>query len=91
MPVYEFRCEGCGGLSELTCPVAERPAEIACRTCGGVAHRIVSHMAVRLSSASKVERLDPKYDRMVDRAMRSTQHAEPDRLLGKMKPFSESD
>jgi putative FmdB family regulatory protein len=88
MPRYEFRCEDCGGLSEIACPIADRPARIACSHCGGLAHRIVSGMAVRLSSASKVERLDPKYDRMVDQAMRNTRHADPDRLLKRMKPFS---
>jgi hypothetical protein len=42
---------------------------------------------VRLSSASKVARLDPKYDRMVDRAMKNTPQADPDRVLKRLKPF----
>ena len=48
----------------------------------------MSRPAVHLSKASKLERLDPKYDRMVDRAMANTQNAEPDRILKKLKPFS---
>jgi len=42
---------------------------------------------MRLSSASKVARLDPKYEQRVDRAMRNTPSADPDRLLRRMKPF----
>jgi hypothetical protein len=37
---------------------------------------------------SKVERADPRYDRMVDQAMRNTSSADPDRLLRTLKPFS---
>ena len=42
---------------------------------------------MRLSSASKVARLDPKYDKMVDRAMKNTPQADPDRVLKRLKPF----
>lgn len=87
MPTYEFRCERCDAVTAVTTAIAARPAEVACEECGGVARRIVSRAAVRLSGASKVERLDPKYDRMVDRAMQNTQSADPDRLLKRMKPF----
>jgi hypothetical protein len=38
-----------------------------------------------LSKASKLERLDPKYDKMVDRAMKSTPQADPDRYLERMR------
>jgi hypothetical protein len=30
--------------------------------------------------------LDPKYDKLVDKAMQSTPQAEPDRLLKRMQP-----
>jgi predicted nucleic acid-binding Zn ribbon protein len=72
----------------VTTSVAERPEEVACEACGAKAHRILSRSAVRLSGASKVDRLDPKYDRMVDQAMKNTSNADPDRLLKKLKPFS---
>ena len=42
---------------------------------------------MRLSSASKVARLDPKYEKRVDQAIRNTPLADPDRLLRRMKPF----
>ena len=43
---------------------------------------------MHLSKLSKVERLDPKYDKMVDRAMRNTQAAEPDRLINRRGDIS---
>jgi putative FmdB family regulatory protein len=89
MPEYEFRCAACGAVSTRVTTVASRPRSIQCERCEGRAERILSRPAVKLSSASKVERLDPKYDKMVDRAMRNTPHADPDRLLKKMKPFSD--
>jgi len=48
---------------------------------------VISSPSVHRSTLSKVERLDPRYDRMVDRAMKNTRAADPDRLLAKMKPF----
>lgn len=48
-------------------------------------HGIVSGANVVLSSKSKVDRLDPKYDKMVDSAMSRNPAADPDRLLGKMR------
>jgi len=61
---------------------------MVCEHCGRPgALRIVSQSAVRRSSASKVARLDPKYDKMVDRAMQNTTHADPDRVLRRLKPF----
>jgi len=59
-----------------------------CEHCGKPgATRIVSQSSVRLSSASKVAKLDPKYDRMVDRAMKNTPQGDPDRVLRRLKPF----
>jgi hypothetical protein len=47
----------------------------------------MSGASVHRSSASKAARLDPKYDRMVDRAMRNTPEGDPDRVLKRLKPF----
>lgn len=88
MPVYEFRCPRCGEVTSHICAVADRPGSISCEHCGDQgATRIVSRASVRRSSASKVARLDPKYDQMVDRAMSNTPHADPDRVLRRLKPF----
>ena len=88
MPTYEYRCRSCAAVTSRVCKVADKPKTVRCERCGRRATAIISGGAVRLSNASKVARLDPKYDKMVDAAMKSTQHAEPDRLLKKMKPFS---
>ncbi len=89
MPVYEFRCGECGEITTHWCTIAQRPQTVACEHCGKPgATRIVSQSSVRLSSASKVAKLDPKYDKMVDRAMKNTPQADPDRVLSRLKPFS---
>ena len=86
MPVYEYRCSSCGAISSVVRSVAEHDAALACDVCGAETSRIISRPSVHLSKASKLDRLDPKYDKLVDKAMRSTPQAEPDRLLKRMKP-----
>ena len=88
LAVYEFRCADCAEITSHWCSIAERPASVVCARCGAPgAARIVSQSSVRLSSASKVARLDPKYDKMVDRAMKNTPQGDPDRVLKRLKPF----
>ena len=88
MPLYEFRCGVCEAVTSLRCSVAERPVTIKCAQCGKPgATQVLSASSVHLGSASKVARLDPKYDRMVDQAMRNTPSADPDRVLKRLKPF----
>ncbi|MFV2090432.1 MAG: FmdB family zinc ribbon protein [Pseudomonadales bacterium] len=88
MPVYEYRCGRCSEISSVVSSVSNLKSEVSCEHCGGVANHIISRPSVHLSKTSKLERLDPKYDKMVDKAMSSTQNAEPDRILKRMKPFS---
>jgi len=86
--VYEYRCPDCEQITSYWCAIADRPATVPCETCGCAdAKRIVSGTSVRLSSASKVARLDPKYDKRAEQALRNSAHADPDRLLRRMKPF----
>ena len=89
MPLYEYRCKTCQALTTALKSAVEAQAAVECERCGAEAHRILSRPSVHRSKASKVDRLDPRYDRMVDRAMANTQHAEPDRHLEKMKPLSD--
>ena len=91
MPVYEYRCPACGEITTVVARISQAGATEPCAHCDGTAERIVSRPSVHLSRASKLDRLDPKYDRMVDRAMASTPNAEPDRLLKKMKPYPKDD
>ena len=80
MPVYEFRCPECGAVTSELASVENVPETVACE-CGGRAKRIVSRPSVHRSKGSKVARLDPKYDAMVDKAMRNTPTGDPDRLI----------
>jgi putative FmdB family regulatory protein len=88
MPVYEFRCRACDEVTTVTYTIAARPETVVCSHCrNGDATLIISGASVHRSSASKAARLDPKYDRMVDRAMRNTPEGDPDRVLKRLKPF----
>ena len=82
MPVYEYRCAKCDAVTSTLASINAIPEEIEC-ACGGTAVRIVSRPSVHLSKGSKVARLDPKYDAMVDKAMRNTPTADPDRLVNR--------
>lgn len=37
---YDYLCEGCGRVTEVTCPMAERPAQLDCQ-CGAVARQAI--------------------------------------------------
>ena len=82
MPVYEYRCAKCDAVTSTLASINAIPKEIEC-ACGGTAARIISRPSVHLSKGSKVARLDPKYDAMVDKAMRNTPMADPDRLVNR--------
>ena len=90
MPVYEYRCDGCRQVTAQTHHIGDAPASVTCEFCGSTeTRRIISRTSVHRSPASKVARLDPKYDRMVDQAMKNTQNAEPDHLLKRTRPFTD--
>lgn len=84
MPTYEYRCDECRAVTAVQTPMSRRAESQACERCGSAStRRIVSLPAVRRSNLSKAERFDPRYDKMVDQAMRNTRHAEPDRLINR--------
>ena len=86
MPTYEFRCTECSEVSSIFSSIDNRPTSIVCSYCGSEETRaIVSRPNVVLSSKSKVERLDPKYDKLVDSAMARNTAADPDRLIRRMR------
>ncbi len=71
-------------MTTVLAPVSRSRDPCACEHCGSaLTRRIVSKPSVHLSKLSKVERMDPRYDKMVDQAMRNTQHADPDRLMNR--------
>ena len=68
MPIYEYGCSDCGTVtSVLVRSVNVRTRKPACATCGGTnVQRIISRFAFHQSLQSKLEQLDPKYDKMID-------------------------
>ena len=89
MPVYEYRCDSCREITTVFGAVAEKPDHVACKACGyNKAHRILSRPSVRLSNLSKLERLDPKYDKQIDQAIDSNPAANPDRLINRRGDIS---
>jgi putative FmdB family regulatory protein len=89
MPLYEYRCRSCQALTTALRSAADSEAAVACECCGAEARRIVSRTSVHRSNISKVDRLDPRYDKLVDKAISSTGHADPDRYLKRMKRSTE--
>lgn len=68
MPIYEYGCRDCGGVtSVLVRSASGRSRKPACAKCGGKGtQRIISGFAFHLSMQSRLEQLDPKYDKMID-------------------------
>ena len=83
MPIYEYRCRQCGAIGSHLAAARDAPRQMPCESCNGVAARILSRPSVHLSARSKSGRLDPKYDKMVDVAMRNSSGADPDRLINR--------
>lgn len=89
MPIYAYRCRNCSGVTDVYASVKEPPASVECEHCGATdTHRVIARVAYHASEATKTARLDPKYEKMADAAMRKNPLADPDRLLRKMKPYS---
>ena len=58
MPLYEYRCAGCGQAFERVRSADERAAPIDCPACGRVGHadRLWSTVAVRVSARAAAPR-----------------------------------
>jgi putative FmdB family regulatory protein len=69
VPVYEYACFDCKKVVSVLVRRVGAPASPACPECGG-GHltRLISRFAFHLSMVSKLEQLDPKYDKMIDAA-----------------------
>ena len=68
MPIYEYACMSCKKVvSRFVRNVSKD--DPACPDCGGVdIHRVMSSFAMHLSMMTKLDQLDPKYDKMIDAA-----------------------
>ena len=68
MPVYEFRCPSCRVTNSILVRSVSSDEAPACARCAGPMRRVISRFAFHRSLQSKVEQLDPKYDKMIDAA-----------------------
>jgi putative FmdB family regulatory protein len=89
MPIYSYRCRKCGELTDRLMSVAEQVAAIGCEHCqSDDTYRVIGSSAYHASNNTKTAKLDPKYEKMVDTAMRNSTSADEHRLLKKMTPFT---
>jgi len=67
---------------------SERDRQVICKHCQGTdLEKFISSVSVHRNLTSKLSSLDPRYDKMVDSAIKNTPEADPNRHLRKMKPF----
>jgi putative FmdB family regulatory protein len=88
MPIYEFRCNQCQQITSMLMMHSARDREVICKFCQGKdLEKIMSSISVHKNLTSKLSSLDPRYDKLVDSAIKNTPEADPNRHLRKMKPF----
>jgi len=88
MPIYEYRCTHCDNLTERYFSSTDAPRSLVCKHCNiEGAQRIISGAFYHASEATTTAKLDPKYEKKVDHAMRNSQSADENRLLNRMKRF----
>ncbi len=92
MPVYEYRCQQCGEISSFFLKTYGADPQSGCKHCQSPAlQRIISAVAYLRSEADKMAQLDPKYGKMVDRALANApSDSNPDYFVRKMVPFSQA-
>ncbi len=68
MPIYEYACMHCKKVVSRYVRNVSKD-EPACPECGGAdIRRVMSSFAMHLSLLTKLDQLDPKYDKMIDAA-----------------------
>lgn len=67
MPVYEYACLTCEKVVSVLVRRIGDDRTPTCPDCGGdKLHRLISGFAFHRSLMSKLEQLDPKYEKMID-------------------------
>ena len=88
MPIFEFRCNHCGATAEVLWRGDTDQSDLRCPACDrNDLTKVVSRPSVHRNMTSRLDNLDPKYDKMVAQAVKNTPEADPNRHLSKMKPF----
>ena len=85
VPIYAYRCNACNEVTDAFASLRDIPERIRCGHCGGgETHRIISRVAYHASESTKTAKLDPKYEKMVDHAMKKSANADENRLIQRM-------
>jgi putative FmdB family regulatory protein len=88
MPIYAYRCSQCGRTTDHLAAVDAAPDHIRCEHCDSEdTRRIIASVAYHASESTKTAKLDPKYDKMVDHAMKKSSSANEHRLINRMQSF----
>ncbi len=67
MPIYEYACHNCKRFVEVIVRRVSDDYRPACPECGGKKlTRMISSFQFHQSMQSKLDQLDPKYDKMID-------------------------
>ncbi|MHB8376388.1 MAG: FmdB family zinc ribbon protein [Dehalococcoidia bacterium] len=67
MPIYEYACHTCKQFVEVITRRVSDDLEPRCPRCNGKKlTRMISSFSFHQSFQSKLEQLDPKYDKMID-------------------------
>jgi putative FmdB family regulatory protein len=67
MPIYEYACHRCKKFVEVVVRRVTDDFEPRCPDCGSKRlTRMISNFAFHLSFKSKIDALDPRYDKMID-------------------------
>lgn len=78
MPVYEYRCAGCGHAFSKLFRSMSAAGAVSCPTCNRPgAERLLSRFAYHQSLQMKIESLDPKYEKELDWADRQHKADDP--------------
>ena len=67
MPIYEYACHNCKKFVDVIVRRVDDDFQPRCPECGGrKLTRMISSFSFHLSMKSKLDALDPKYDKMID-------------------------
>ena len=91
MPIYEYRCQDCRAKTSKLWRGFDAPQSIPCAACDSEnTSRIISSVAFHKSLGSRLQDLDPKYDRMVDAAAANSANSDENQFLRRATPLSDA-
>jgi putative FmdB family regulatory protein len=78
MPVYEYRCAACGHAFSKLFRSVTNAGNVGCPACqAGSAERIVSGFAFHASLQSRIDSIDPQFEREIEWAESKHRHDDP--------------